>query len=81
MHFQQNSSWFDAVFRKKNVEREIEEGVDKGMELLSQFSQELAENCYKRAGDLPQADRRKLEICRALARIQGFCSWMNPRLE
>jgi branched-chain amino acid transport system ATP-binding protein len=41
--------------------------VGKGLELLSHFSQDLAENRYKRAADLPQADRRKLEICRALA--------------
>ena len=44
----------------------------RGLEFLSQFSQELVNNCYKRAADLPQADRRKVEICRALA--------SNPKL-
>jgi ABC-type branched-subunit amino acid transport system ATPase component len=72
MHPHQDSNWFDAIFRRSYVEREIEKGVEKGLELLAQFSEELASNCYQRAGDLPQADRRKVEICRALA--------SNPRL-
>src|SRR3990172_316631 len=67
MHPHQNSSWFDAIFRRPIVEKEIEKGVEKGLELLRQFSEELTENCYKRTADLPQADRRKVEICRALA--------------
>lgn len=72
MHPHQDSNWFDAIFRRGYVEREIKKGVEVGLELLSQFSQELADNCYKRAADLPQADRRKVEICRALA--------SNPKL-
>lgn len=72
MHPQQDSNWFDAIFRRSYVEREIEQGVEKGLELLSQFSEGLLTNCYQRAGDLPQADRRKVEICRALA--------SNPKL-
>ncbi|MBM4339476.1 MAG: ABC transporter ATP-binding protein [Deltaproteobacteria bacterium] len=72
MHPHQDSNWFDAIFRRSYVERETEKGVEKGLELLTQFSEELASNCYQRAGDLPQADRRKVEICRALA--------SNPKL-
>lgn len=72
MHPHQDSNWFDAIFRRRYVEREIRKGVEAGLELLTQFSQELAESCYKRAADLPQADRRKVEICRALA--------SNPKL-
>jgi ABC-type branched-subunit amino acid transport system ATPase component len=67
MHPHQDSNWFDAIFKRRYVEREIREGVEAGIELLRQFSQELADNCYKRSADLPQADRRKVEICRALA--------------
>jgi ABC-type branched-subunit amino acid transport system ATPase component len=67
MHPHQDSNWFDAIFRRRYVEREMRKGVNAGLELLSHFSQELTENCYKRAADLPQADRRKVEICRALA--------------
>jgi branched-chain amino acid transport system ATP-binding protein len=72
MHPHQDSTWFDAIFRRSYVEREVERGVERGLELLGQFSEELASNCYQRAGDLPQADRRKVEICRALA--------SNPKL-
>jgi len=72
MHPQQDSNWFDAIFRRRYVERELQKGVEKGLELLNHFSGDLAENCYKRAADLPQADRRKVEICRALA--------SNPKL-
>lgn len=72
MHPQQDSNWFDAIFRRRYVERELQKGVEKGLALLNHFSRELAENCYKRAADLPQADRRKVEICRALA--------SNPKL-
>ncbi len=72
MHPHQDSNWFDAIFRRRTVEREFGEGVVKGLALLEGFSRELAENCYRRAADLPQADRRKVEICRALA--------SNPKL-
>jgi ABC-type branched-subunit amino acid transport system ATPase component len=67
MHSHQDSNWFDAIFRRRYVEKEIKKGVDAGLELLGRFNEELAENCYKRVADLPQADRRKVEICRALA--------------
>ncbi len=67
MHQHQDSNWFDAIFRRETIAREFKEGMEKGLTLLEGFSQELAANCYKRAADLPQADRRKVEICRALA--------------
>lgn len=72
MHSQQNSNWMDAIFRRHYAEDEIRQGAQKALELLSHFSDELAENCYKKATDLPQADRRRVEICRALA--------SNPKL-
>jgi len=67
MHSHQDSNWFDAIFRRRYVEREFRKGVEKSQELLNVFSPEMAENCYQRVADLPQADRRKVEICRALA--------------
>jgi len=72
MHPHQGSNWFDAIFWRRYTERELRTGVEKGLTLLNQFGQDLAENCYRRAADLPQADRRRVEICRALA--------SNPRL-
>jgi ABC-type branched-subunit amino acid transport system ATPase component len=72
MHSHQDSNWFDAIFRRGYVDKELKKGLEKSLGWLNQFSPELAENCYKRAVDLPQADRRKVEICRALA--------SNPKL-
>jgi branched-chain amino acid transport system ATP-binding protein len=67
MHAHQDSNWLDAIFRRRYVGRELRQGVEKALELLGWFSRELAEDCYKKAGDLPLGDRRKVEICRALA--------------
>jgi ABC-type branched-subunit amino acid transport system ATPase component len=67
MHPHQVSNWFDAIFRRRYAEKEMRKAVEDGLKILRSFSQELAENCYKHASDLPQVDRRKLEICRALA--------------
>ena len=67
MHSQQDSNWFDAIFRRRYVGREFKKGVEKSQALLHVFSKEMAQNCYQRVADLPQADRRKVEICRALA--------------
>jgi ABC-type branched-subunit amino acid transport system ATPase component len=72
MHADQNSNWFDAIFRGNYVKKDLQRGVKKALDLLALFSEDLARNCYKRATDLPQADRRKVEICRALA--------CNPKL-
>jgi ABC-type branched-subunit amino acid transport system ATPase component len=49
------------------VGREFRQGVEKALNLLKLFSPELADECYKKAADLPLGDRRKIEICRALA--------------
>jgi len=67
MHAHQGSTWFDAVFRRRYVEQELRQGVEKALTLLNLFSRELAADCYKKAADLPLGDRRKIEICRALA--------------
>ena len=67
MHAHQDSTWFDAVFRRGYVGKELHEGVEKALSLLKLFSPELADDSYKKAADLPLGDRRKIEICRALA--------------
>lgn len=67
MHHQQRSQWYHAVFRSAFARRELHESAQKALELLHFFSLELAGDRYKKAIDLPQAHRRKLEICRALA--------------
>jgi branched-chain amino acid transport system ATP-binding protein len=67
MHAHQDSNWFDAIFRRNYVGQELRSGVEKALSLLGLFSQELVNGCYKKAADVPLGDRRKIEICRALA--------------
>jgi branched-chain amino acid transport system ATP-binding protein len=67
MHAHQDSNWFDAIFRRRYVGGELQRGIEKALGLLQLFSRELVDACYKKAGDLPLGDRRKVEICRALA--------------
>lgn len=67
MHAHQDSNWFDAIFRRHYVAQELRKGVEKAMTLLGIFSQDLVNECYKKAADVPLGDRRKIEICRALA--------------
>ncbi len=67
MHHRQKSQWYDAIFRNRFARKELNEAAHRARELLDYFSQELAHDCYKKAGELPQAHRRRLEICRALA--------------
>lgn len=67
MHHKQKSQWYDAIFRNRFSRRELGEAAQGALELLSYFSRELADDPYKKASELPQAHRRRLEICRALA--------------
>lgn len=67
MHHKQKSQWYDAIFRSGLSKRELSESAHWALELLGYFSQELADDRYKKASELPQAHRRRLEICRALA--------------
>lgn len=67
MQRRHKGSWLDGIFRRGRAERELRADVTHGLDLLGQFSASLAANPYQRAADLPQGERRKLEICRALA--------------
>ena len=67
MHAHQKSSLLDTLFRYRNVQTELMAGSEKARDLLFFFSKELRENCLKRVTDLPHADRKRVEICRALA--------------
>ena len=57
----------DAFFRPRRVQREMDEAAEEAGKLLQAVSTELYEQRYKAASDLAQADRRRLEIARALA--------------
>lgn len=56
-----------TLIRRDLLQSELSRDIDKAMNLLNHFSPFLVENRYRRAGDLVPGERRKLEICRALA--------------
>jgi branched-chain amino acid transport system ATP-binding protein len=56
-----------ALVRRDLLAQELDRDIEVARELLGSFSTELRQQCLKRAGDLTPGDRRKLEICRALA--------------
>ena len=60
-------SIFDSVFRRKNVERQIRDSFQEAIELLRYFNEELVDQRYKRVKDLALADKKRVEICRAIA--------------
>jgi branched-chain amino acid transport system ATP-binding protein len=66
MCYHAHSGLLDAVFRKKKLLRAMEPRINQAATLLNYFSDELGSSLNKKAGDLPLADRRRLEICRAL---------------
>lgn len=63
----QRYSLVDAIFRRKKVERELSQLAEEAAQLLSVFSPTLVSRFYEPVGDLPFIDRRRVEICRALA--------------
>lgn len=58
---------FDALLRRSRFNAELRESIEKANELLSQFNEELIDKGFAPVSDVSQIDRRRLEICRALA--------------
>lgn len=67
MHTKQRARLFDVIFRYEQTREELRHCSEKALEILGFFSPELSENHSRPVVDLPQGDRRKVEICRALA--------------
>ena len=67
MYTKQQANLFDVLFRYKRTKRELVESAERAMEILGYFSRELRENHLRSVSDLSQGDRRRVEICRALA--------------
>lgn len=67
MHSRQKQGLFSAVFNRKLVAEEIAEAREKAFFLLNTFNPELVKRAGEPAGRLPQIDRRRVEICRAMA--------------
>lgn len=67
MHSRQKQGLFAAVFNRKLVAEEICEAREKAFSLLNTFNPELVKLAGEPARRLPQIDRRRVEICRAMA--------------
>ena len=72
MHSKQQNWLGSAVFNRKGLSSEVSQAHDKAMYLLNTFNPELVNKSGQPAGSLAQIDRRRVEICRAMA--------MEPKL-
>lgn len=64
---QSSNDLLKAIVRRDIYRSETEANINDAIDLLNQFSSFLGDNYLRRAGDLVPGERRKLEICRALA--------------
>ena len=67
MHCRTRSGVLDALLRPRHARTELEAAAERAGELLRLVSPDLYQRRHTLAGALPQADRRRLEIARALA--------------
>jgi ABC-type branched-subunit amino acid transport system ATPase component len=66
MHARRRSSLLDAVCRRGRLRAEMREAVARATHVLALFNPELPGRGFERVRQLPQIDRRRVEICRAL---------------
>ena len=62
-----HSGFFNILIRRSRFRRELDKVIEKANELLSQFNEQLVDKGFTTVSDISQIDRRRLEICRALA--------------
>ncbi|MFC3088695.1 ABC transporter ATP-binding protein [Tabrizicola soli] len=67
MHTRTRSGVLDALLRPRKARAELTEAAERATELIRSISPHLYARRHMLAGALPQADRRRLEIARALA--------------
>jgi branched-chain amino acid transport system ATP-binding protein len=72
MHARRRTGLVDSVVRRHRLRAEVRGCLAEASRLLALFSPGLVERGFDRVGQLPQIDRRRVEICRALA--------LHPRL-
>lgn len=67
MYSKQRANLLDVLFRYKRARRELQGCAERAIEILYYFSPDLSEHYSRPVLDLSQGDRRRVEICRALA--------------
>jgi len=69
MHARRRTGLLDAVVRRPRLRAEIHEAIARASHFLGLFNADLVARGWERVGQLPQIDRRRVEICRALASV------------
>jgi branched-chain amino acid transport system ATP-binding protein len=59
--------WLEPLVRPHSSDRRLREAAERAVALLEEVSPELTVRCYRPARELTLAERRRLELCRALA--------------
>jgi branched-chain amino acid transport system ATP-binding protein len=67
MHTQVRTGVWDALVRRRRLLAEVREALGRAGHLLGLFNADLVHRGFEPVGALPQIDRRRVEICRALA--------------
>lgn len=67
IHTRLQTGVWDALFRRKRLISEVRQALRQAAHLLSLFNADLVARGFDPVGALPQIDRRRVEICRALA--------------
>jgi branched-chain amino acid transport system ATP-binding protein/sulfate-transporting ATPase len=67
MHAQARSGAWDALFRRGRAVADVRRALAEAAHLLGLFNAGLVGRGFDPVGELPQIDRRRVEICRALA--------------
>jgi ABC-type branched-subunit amino acid transport system ATPase component len=61
------SGFINTLIRRSRFRNELTKAMEKANGLLAQFNEELVGQGFTRVSDISQIDRRRLEICRAIA--------------
>jgi branched-chain amino acid transport system ATP-binding protein len=67
MHARRRTGILDFVARRRRFTDEIHGAIARASHLLGLFNRDLPARGFEPVGQLPQIDRRRVEICRALA--------------
>ena len=68
MHRWQSFSWYNSMFRRNYTAQGLRKNVEESFNLFNDFvGKELVDRMYQKVRDLSQADKKRVEICRALA--------------
>ncbi len=67
MYNSQTAGYFTALFNRKKLIAEVKLFKERAVELLDVFNPDLIGRLFNPVGELPQIDRRRVEICRAMA--------------